>query len=133
MEKVSYEIATQTVNDWLDHKKIKSNRRESLKTFIEILVDAVAEGQLVLQEDFKFSYELSFPIGEGGNITHIDFVPRINDAKLEPYKRGIKGADAFETSNLVMLCGLTQKPVNVIRALDTVDKQVADAIAIFFL
>jgi len=126
---VSMDVAVSEVNKWLDYKKIKTARREALRPFVDILVDTVKEGQLVLNDNNGWDYKLNFPID---SINQISFKARINDAQLEQYKRGVKDADAFERSNTIMLLGLTGQPLGVLRALDTTDKSVADAIAIFF-
>lgn len=129
MEKVNFETATQEVEKWLNYKKVKPSRRESLRSFIDILVEAVQLGQLTLGENHEWIMALDFPIGE---IKELTFKPRITDAELSNYKRNVKGVDAFDTQQLVLLCGLTTQMAGTIRNLDTADRAVADAIVLFF-
>ena len=129
MEKVNFKTANQEVEKWLDYKKVKPSRRESLRAQIDLLVEAVQLGQLTLGNDHEWIMALDFPVGETNELT---FKARITDAELSSYKRNIKGADAWDTQQLVFLCGLTTQTLGMIKKLDTSDRVVADAIILFF-
>jgi len=129
MEKVNFETATKEVEKWLDFKKIKPRRREQLQALIDTLVDSVQVGQLVLEDEMSFRMTLDFPVAE---MSELKFKPRITDAELSKYKRNIKGADAWDTQQLVLLCGLTEQTTEIIKRMDTNDRNTADAIIIFF-
>ena len=129
MEKVNLETATKDVERWLDYKKVKPRRREQFQAFIDTLVDAVQVGQLVLEDDMTFKMNLDFPVAE---TSELKFKPRISDTQLSNYKRNIKGADAWDTQQLVLLCGLTDQSTAIIKGMDTSDRNTADAIIIFF-
>jgi len=135
-EKVPMEMAISEVNTWLDHKKVKPKKREAMKGMIDLLVDAIVAGELSLMEDMKWKHTLAFPLtGEGGSVSvsEITYLPRMNDAMKEQYRRGLKGDD-LNTQTLLTLCALTRQPINVIRNLDdSTDRSVADAIAFFFM
>ncbi len=131
---VNLEVATASVNGWLDHKKIKAKKREASKAFIDTMIDAVSTGNLVVEDDFRLTMNLDFPIkGEVSEISTITFVPRITDINKEPYRRSVK-TDTFEGQMMLTLCALTKQPIGVLKSLDEgTDKSLAEAIALFFM
>lgn len=133
-EKVSMEVAIQEIERWMDYKKIKAKKREASRAFIDIMVDAVASGNLIVEEDHKLKMILDFPIeGEGGGIKEITFLARITEINKDPYRRNIK-TDTFEGQTMLTLCALTRQPINVIKHLDEgTDRSLAEAIALFFM
>lgn len=136
MPKVNLDIAVDNVNQWLNHKKISQNKRESLQGMIDNLVGAVADGNLVLMEDMKLRHILVFPLeDEMGNssLTELVYKPRLSDAQLEPYKKSVKGSD-FDSSLKRTILALTGQSLGVINLLDgSTDRQIAESIAVFFV
>lgn len=134
--KVSIEIATKTITGWMDRKKIKPTRREALKAHIDILTDAVVSGNLSVDENNVFHYELDFPVTSGSAVTSatkIKFKPRINETMKNQYRRSVTGT-TYADQLLLTLLTLTDVPKDVINALDeSTDRQVADSIALFFM
>jgi hypothetical protein len=59
MGKVNRELAEQTVDKWLDYKRVKPAKRESYKASIENITDAVEEGSLILNEE---THELEYTL-----------------------------------------------------------------------
>lgn len=133
MTKINREVAEGEVTLWLDKKKVFQATRESQKEFIDILVEAIVEGVLVLdQSTFKFTHTLLFPIGESEMIKSLVYVSRLNDKMLRPCLNGVKQGDGDERM-LAYIAALTDQPRGLMANLDSADKKVATAIAVFFL
>ena len=59
---VNKEKALEEVERWLDFKGVKDSKREKSKDLIDILVDAVCDGFLVLDTDHCWIQSLTFPL-----------------------------------------------------------------------
>lgn len=136
MSKVTKEVAEAEVNQWLEKKKILKATIESLKDSIDVLIASVEEGVLILDtETYKWKHELLFPLeGEKGvtSINELTYIPRLNDKILRQYSKGVKGDDSEGRLN-AYIAALTGQPREVIASLDSTDKKISMAIAIFFL
>lgn len=122
VEKTGPELARETVNSWLDYKKVRQSTRDEYADIIDYLCDAVQSGELVLSEDFKFTYKLSFPTGVDNQVTELTFKSRINDNELSKFIKGVKATD-----NRNMMWGyaaaLTVTSRGFIKTLDSIDLQ----------
>lgn len=133
MDKISREQATAEVKSWLDKKKVYESTRESQKDSIDLLVEAIVNGDLVLDSStFEFKLKLLFPDALSGEITDLKFKPRLNDKMLKPCLNGVKSADA-DGRLLAYVSALTGQTKGVLEALDSADKKIVMAIAVFFL
>lgn len=132
MGKVNRETAEADVNAWLDKKKIFESEREQRKEFIEILVESVMNGVLVIGDDGVMKHALLFPFGDEEKISSLTYKLRLNDKMLKPYLKGVTQGDGDERM-LAYIAALTEQPRGLIANLDTADKKTAMAIAIFFL
>lgn len=132
MQKVSREQAKQEVESWLDFKKIGEKKRESQEAQIESLVDAVAEGDLVLKEDKTFVQVLKFPTQGDIPIKELEYKPRLSMMNIHSQLEGVKSSDG-DGRVLAYVAALTGKAKQIIRNLDSEDYNVSQAIAIFFL
>jgi hypothetical protein len=81
-----------------------------------------------------FSHKLCIPIESDGvvTVTDLTYRGRLNDKLLNPYTKGIAAGDAFGRLDAI-ICALTDKPRGIINALDSIDKKIATAIAVFFI
>lgn len=130
MAKTNQELAYKEVKAWLDYKKVPSRTRESNLDSIELLEDMICEGHLTIdQTDFKITHKLLFPIGEEKELV---YVPRLNDLMLDKPMKGVKSNDANGMLR-AYVCALTDQNSGIIKAMDSQDKKVAMAIAVFFL
>lgn len=128
---VDRDTATLEIESWLDKKKVYESTREAQKDSIELLIEAMMAGDLTLDSKTnEFTHKLLIP--ESANITEMKYRARLNDAILRPYLNGVKGGDA-DGRLLAYTAALTQQPKNILSALDTADKKIMMAIAIFFL
>lgn len=133
---VSMDVAQKEVEKWLDFKKTSPSNRETNSDMIEVLADAISEGVLVLDtEEYFFTQKFKFPIADdNGNtvLSELKYKPRITESQLLPFLKGVKPTDIRATIN-GYVCALTGQNSGMIRKLDTEDKRIPNAIAIFFL
>ena len=135
MSKVDLKTASDEVDKWLDYKRLNDKKRESRKEQIETLLDAIADGNLILNEDNTITYKLAFPIEDQNGspaLTELKFKPRIASGDVDNYLKGIKPSDADGRLRAYISC-LTGVSSGLIKKLDTVDTDVPQAIALFFL
>ncbi len=127
---VARELAEKEVTSWLDKKKVMEADRERSKDSIEQLIEAMEEGILTLDDStFDFTHKLLFPLD---GVTEMKYFPRLNDRMLKPYLNGVKSGDA-DGRLLAYVAALTKQPRAILETLDTADKKISMAIAIFFL
>lgn len=134
-KKITREQAEAEVTAWLDKKKIFQSTRERLEDNVELLIDAIQEGTLVLnQDDWKFTHTLLHPFGsdESAKITSLVYRSRLNDKLLKPCVQGVKANDA-DGRLLAYIAALTDQSRGLLESMDSVDKKIAMAIAVFFL
>ncbi len=136
---VNREIAIQEIDAWLDFKKVRSRKRVSYADNIDVLVDAVEDGLLVLhKETGKLNQTLQFPIKgtQGGKevdvLKELEFVPRLNIQRLHSKLEGVKAGNG-DGRILGYICALTGQPKDIINKMLTDDYEICQAIAIFFL
>ena len=69
-KKIPLKTAEAEIKKWLDHKRVKPKKRESLQDNIDSMVDSIVDWTLVLQEDMKLVHTLSFPLeNDKGEVT----------------------------------------------------------------
>ena len=132
-EKIDFETASKNVESWLDHKKIRPNKREAHKEYVEDMISAVQYGILVINEDFTITQKLDFPIPGDEPLEVLTYAPRLHGAALDARMKGVKNGDGDGRLNAV-IAALTKQSINIPKKLDTsTDKSTALSIAIFFL
>jgi len=130
MEKVSREVATVEVEEWLNKKRIYQSVREQQKDSIDLLIDAVMLGDITIGDDNTITHKLVNPTGD---IKEMKYKARISESDTRGPLSGVKGNDAEGRLN-AYIQALTGTPKNIIAALDTsTDKKIALSIAVFFL
>lgn len=134
MSKVTIEIAEAEVESWLDKKKILPGLRDARREHINQLVECIQEGVLELNtETYEFTHNLLEPFGAGEKMTKtLVYKPRLNDKNLQPWMKGVRGDDA-EGRMLGYVAALTSTNRQLLELMDTADKRISMAIAIFFL
>lgn len=139
--KVAREVAQEDVKAWLDKKKVFEATRERYEDHIETITEAVMEGVLVIDSTTKdasseLTYEiihtLLFPLKGEQPIETLKYKSRLNDKQLQPYLKGVKSDDA-DGRLLAHVAALTAQPRGVLVSLDSADKRISLAIAVFFL
>lgn len=129
MDKVSLEQATAEITGWLDSKKVYESVREENKSSIDLLVEAMMRGDLVLDDKDVFTHTLLFALPELKTLT---YKPRVNDKMLNAARQGVKPSDAYGQLT-ALVSALTSTPKAVIEGLDSADKKISMSIAVFFL
>ena len=135
MGKITIELAKQEINHWLDNKKIFASVRKKQKSNISILAEAMSEGYLVYDPETNgFKHILIHPITNDGKETlkELKYKGRLNDKELQPHMLGIKPTDGLGMMQ-AHVAALTTTPRAVIAVLDTADRKIAHAIAVFFM
>jgi hypothetical protein len=130
--KISRDVAEEEIEVWLDKKKVFQETRDKYKDHIEVIVEAMMNGVLQLNEKMEFHHTLLFEIGEGGAIDHLDYLFRANDKIIAPHMKGVKNDDVDGRLN-ALIAAITKQTRGIISNLDTVDKRIATAIGIFFM
>lgn len=132
MQKVLREVAEQEVQSWLDYKKVSDSRREEKAEQIKALVNAIADGQVILNEDYTLTQVLLSEVGVEVKIKELTFKARLSGAQIQTYLQGVKPTD-IDGRLYGYIAALTGQPKEVVRNLDTEDLTVAQNIAFFFL
>lgn len=132
MNKLTPEKAREEITSWLDKKKVYESTREKNEADIDILVEAMTRGDLVLSETFEFTHQLLFPIGEkGSEVTEVKYRSRLNDGMLKTRMAGVKGTDV--TGVMQAYAGaITNQPKPILEAMDSADKKIMMSIVTFF-
>ena len=131
MKKVNLETSIDEVNRWMDYKKVRETKRESLHDQIESISEAFSEGLLVLKDDFTIEQTLVHPVGEDESIKSITYKPRLSDKQKQPHMKGVASNDQFGMMHAI-IAALTNVPRAVVAGLDSEDMDIARAIAVFF-
>lgn len=130
---VSKEVAEAEVNSWLEKKKIFDSIKEQNRDQIDLLVEAVSNGTLTLDGNtFEFTHKLLHPFGVDEKVTALTYKSRLNDRMLKPKLNGVKANDG-DARLLAYIAALTDQPRGILEEMDSLDKKIAMAIAIFFL
>ena len=134
MAKINREVASKDVYGWLDSKKIMESTKESNEDSIELLIDAVVEGIVVIDDKtFLMTHNLQFPIGEDKAVKSLTYKNRINDFNLEPCMKGVKPTDS-QGMMRAYIQALSGQSKSILKGLDQgTDKKISQAVVIFFL
>lgn len=131
-EKITPELAEMEVNKWLDFKKISPSKRISKKDAIKGLINGLVDGDLVIAEDMKIVQTLKIPIGHEGKIKELEFKARINIGAVQHHLQKVDSSDA-DGRVVCYVQALTGQPAAMIKSMDSVDYDVAQTIALFFI
>jgi hypothetical protein len=131
-DKIVEEVAKVEIDKWLEYKKIDDDEREAQAANIEKITKAIMHGRLVLNTDsMEFTQTLKFPI-TNDKIETLTYKPRIKMSEVQRRLQGVKGNDA-DGRVLAYISTLTGKQKPILQDMDSVDYDLAQAIAIFFL
>lgn len=130
--KVAREVAEGEIGRWLDCKKVSNKKRESNRSSIDSLVDAVVEGLLVVQEDGSLIHTLKFPTDGESPLESLKYKLRLKVGDIHSYMKGIKADDA-DGRVAAYVAALIGKPLKLVQALDSEDYSISQAVAVFFI
>ena len=129
---INKQQAEQEIDSWLDNKGVRPKKREDYNASIEMLVDAISEGDLVLNEDYTLTQKLKQPTSGDAPITSLTYKARLTVGEVKRKMENVKPGDA-DARIIALVSALTTQPKAVIEALDTDDYGIAQNIALFFL
>jgi hypothetical protein len=129
---VALEVAKKDVDKWLEYKKISDTKKESYADNISTLVNAVADGALIVNEDFTLKHELKFPLENEIKTTCLEYKPRLQMKQIHQHTQGIKSND-IDGRIAAYIAALSGKPKAVVVSLDSEDYAIAQAVAVFFI
>lgn len=129
--KVSQEVAEKEIESWLDYIETGRKKKEAGADLKEILVDAVMDGILVLNEDKTLTQKLKFPLGEKEEVKILTYKPRVKLQTMRVCTQGIKNTDALGLQAGV-ISALTGTDRNIINQMEMVDFNIGQAISVFF-
>lgn len=124
-------MAEQEFTRWLDLKKIKPSRIESKKEIFEAketIVDAIAEGQISIDEKGNLTVKLNCPIGENEQIEELTFKPRMMAFELDKLNR--VATDTGKSRAMIEI--LTGQMSAIVRLLDSNDFALCNAVVVFY-
>lgn len=127
-EKVTLEQAQSDVLRWLNHKQFSLRKRKESAEWIVKLVAAVQDGDLIVNGECRLVQQLR---STGGNLTYSERVPvKMFQDLLKSAK--IEGEDGIGRIN-TMAALATGTTLAEMQALEGEDKDLKDAITLFFL
>lgn len=130
---IDIDEAKKEVISWLDYKKIGENKRDVNKANIDVMANAIADGNLILNPETKvLTQQLKFPIGDEMVIKELQYRPRIDLGKVRKKMRDVT-ATAADDRIAVYICVLTSQSLDIIDRLDSEDQTLAQAIVLFFI
>jgi len=134
MSTISNEQAKQEFNQWLDSKKISARKRESNEGAEEIIIDAIMDGAMVINEDKTIDLKLLFPIEQGNmNVDSLSLKHRLTVGQKNQAVKGLKPDDG-DGRMLAYIAALSSQPAGIIRQMESGDDyERASAIAVYFL
>jgi hypothetical protein len=133
VEKIDIETATAEVKAFLDARKIRPKRMESMEPFIPHMIEAVSLGFLVFEKD-SVKMILETPVGENGQFTELEFCYRVAPEKLRAAIARLKNAaieDKMMTAGLEHCITKGVVP-GIINKLETGDYNIFNALAAIF-
>jgi hypothetical protein len=132
--KVSKEVASKEIGNWLDYKKVDEVKRKDSADNIELLVNAIESGDLSYDSKDNFlTQKLKWPIGENDAIKELKYKARLSMKDVSLRTKNVKAGDAFALIE-AYICALTEQNSGIIGCLDSsTDNKIAQSIASFFL
>lgn len=118
---------------WLTSKKISDRKREANKETEAVLIEAIEDGNLIVNDDNTLILKLIWGTSEGNGVNELTFKNRLTVGERQSATKGIK-ADDGEGRLIGYIAALTDQPVGVIKKLESgEDYERASSIAIYFL
>jgi hypothetical protein len=122
------EKSLEEINKWLDYKHYKQSKRELRKVFIDILAEAMSDGDLVLDDNMNLTYTLSFPIAGMDKLT---FKPLLTIGELQAKLSTVKATD-LEARGMAYISTATGVSMGELAKMNTVDSELCTSIVNFF-
>lgn len=128
---VAKEVAEAEVERWLAYKRVNDTDRESSKGHIDVMVDAVKDGHLIIDDECNITHRLIFPTETEKPVLELKYKRRLMERDTEKTLKGV-GIGDYDGRIKGFIQALTNETKGVIGAMDTADIKIAKAIAAFF-
>lgn len=132
---VSREVAEADINKWLDANKVRKSVRVKYADTINVMIEAVEDGMLLVLSDCSLQHVLMFPIEtEDGNIVCRDlaYKLRFKVADLSAQLNQLNASNPVEVTQ-AYVCALTGQAKAIIGKMDIRDYKLAQCVASFFM
>jgi len=135
--KITREVADQEVREWIESKGFRASKveKEDFQESIDLLIDSVMDGLLVINDDNSLTYNLQYPIqDEDGNdvLKSMTFNKRLTVGFFTNKMKTSK-AKTQEEKTILMISELTGEPAGLIQKVQMADFTELGVIATFFL
>lgn len=130
---ISEEQAKAEIEKWLKAKRVTPRMRKKNEQAEETLIGAIQDGYLVLNDDLTLTQKLIFPTKEDGTgVNDLKFKLRMSVDERSTATKGYRpdDGDGRMIGYIAHLCGTAR---GIIGKLDSVDFEIAQSIAIYFL
>lgn len=133
MSVISKDIAESEVKQWLTAIGTSEDQIQDLKTNVQILVDAVAAGSLVLDiENQTAIQKLRVVFGKEEKISQLNFKANLTIGEIESFKKSISH-DVDNRNISAAICASSGNPYSVTQQMNAKDYNLSAALVLFFI
>ena len=132
---VDQETAIADFERWLTIKKIREQKRQENSKFEDVIISAIVDGILTIDENGYITQKMSFTIEDSEKnpvLPELKYMPRIPMKLLNIKLKGVDSSDA-DKRQIAYMAALTQQNMGLLEKMDTEDHRVAQAIIMYFL
>ena len=132
---VDQETAIADFERWLTIKKIREQKRQENSKFEDVIISAIVDGILTIDENGYITQKMSFTIEDSEKnpvSPELKYMPRIPMKLLNIKLKGVDSSDA-DKRQIAYMAALTQQNMGLLEKMDTEDHRVAQAIIMYFL
>jgi len=136
MDFLTEEIAIAEFEKWINAKKVSVKARRMNEHAESVIIGALMDGSLIVEDDLTLTHKLCFPITspQTGEVTfdRLNYKLRMS---VDERNQAVKGyaPDDGEGRIIGFAAHLTSSPRGIITKLDTVDYQITQSICLYFL
>lgn len=129
---VAREVAEADVAKWLDFMDIpeKTRKDNEVAAMIDHVVTSVEKGYLIIEDDGSVTHNLRVPLG-GGATKQLKYEFRLTIGEFHDAMKDVSPIDAI-AQVLAKLQIISKQAPAVLRALDSRDYKIAQALTVFF-
>lgn len=134
MNKVNKQTATLEFEKWVAAKKMSASKvnGDGMKSVSETIISEIEDGNLTLNENNEWVYDLKFPVKTGDtSIDRLVFKPRVQAGRLDARYKKLDMKD-INGRYACIIAELTGENEGIAKSLDTEDSSLCNAIASYF-
>jgi hypothetical protein len=133
-EVVSYEVAEAELTAWVGRKKMLPSRFNSAKELFPILIEPIQYGLVIIGTDGSITQRMIEPVCDNNGVpvlTELKYKARVTPTEQNNAYAQLRDK-SVEAKTMATLCLLTGQIPAMINKLENQDRQIADAISLFF-